>query len=350
MDRNEPSPKSLADVARAARVSVSTVSLVLRDMGTISAKTRNHVRKIAQELGYRPNIAASMLARHNHTHTLPAIPVALIGMGVKRQYTFASTAFVRAFSEYATQIGFQVVEPEVADCTDIHSMLRILYSRGVRGIIVNHSFDACQMSPEEASRFSFLFLGQSLSDHRFHHVSTEVFESTRLLWETAWERGYRRIGAALYRHCQNIQDDFARESAVLGCQYRYETQSVPFFFGEYDDTAGLIAWIKKYRPDAILAFNGATAQVLLDAGFKIPEDFALCVLHRAESETHVAGLYQDHDELARVAAHQLESMIARNETGFPARPRALLVAPVFKPGETLPFRPTRPLTKPAVLR
>ena len=51
------------DVAKAAGVSQSTVSLVLsgKSAGRISAKTEAAVRRIAEELGYRPNIAARAL-------------------------------------------------------------------------------------------------------------------------------------------------------------------------------------------------------------------------------------------------------------------------------------------------
>jgi DNA-binding LacI/PurR family transcriptional regulator len=338
MSQNESTPISLADVARAAKVSVSTVSLVLRNMGTISPKTRAHVHRVAEKLGYRPNIAASLLARHDHAHTLPTIPVALLGMGFKRKYTFAAIDFVNAFTKYATKLGFQVVEPDPADAPDLPTLLRILYSRGVRGLLINHSFDTSLITEKEASRFSFVFYGKSLTDHRFHHVGTEVFESTRLVWETTWARGYRRIGAALFRHRQDLQDDFARESAILGCEFRYKTDHVPMFFGGHWDEKGFIEWMKEVRPDAIIGFNGAVYLTLLQAGFKVPEDVALSALHVPDTQNEVAGLYQDYDELARIAAHQLEYMIARNETGVPARPRGLLADPVFKEGRTLPFR------------
>jgi DNA-binding LacI/PurR family transcriptional regulator len=51
------------DVARAAGVSQSTVSLVLsgKSRGRISARTEEAVRRAAEELGYRPNVAARAL-------------------------------------------------------------------------------------------------------------------------------------------------------------------------------------------------------------------------------------------------------------------------------------------------
>jgi DNA-binding LacI/PurR family transcriptional regulator len=333
MNRNEPTPISLADVAQAARVSITTVSLVLRGMGNISSKTRNHVRKVAQKLGYRPNLAASLLARQSHDHTVPAIPIALIGMGTK---PFTSHHFVRSFTQHATEIGFQVIKPELSACSDFSHLLRVLYHQGVRGIVLNHSFDVRQISDKDAVRFSFLFHGKSLTDHRFHYVGTEIFESTRLLWETIWERGYRRIGAAICRHQQELQDDFAREDAVFGCQLRHNAQHIPPFLGDHNDYDGIVHWVRDVKPDAIIAFNSAIDIPLLQAGFNIPEDIALCALHIHETEERVTGLYQNVDDLGRIAAHQIESMICRNETGFAAYPHALLVAPVFKEGVTLP--------------
>ncbi len=60
--RGEPRVTSV-DVARAAGVSQSTVSLVLsgKGQGRISARTEETVRRAAEELGYRPNAAARAL-------------------------------------------------------------------------------------------------------------------------------------------------------------------------------------------------------------------------------------------------------------------------------------------------
>ena len=53
----------LADVARTAGVSPATASLALRGAGTIGAETAERVRKVAAEVGYRPNHVAASLRR-----------------------------------------------------------------------------------------------------------------------------------------------------------------------------------------------------------------------------------------------------------------------------------------------
>ncbi|WP_097867194.1 LacI family DNA-binding transcriptional regulator [Streptomyces sp. rh34] len=54
---------TLLDVARAAGVSKSTVSDALQGSGRVAEATRDRVRTVAEELGYRPNSAARHLRR-----------------------------------------------------------------------------------------------------------------------------------------------------------------------------------------------------------------------------------------------------------------------------------------------
>lgn len=59
---------TIHDVARAAGVSTSTVSRALTGSGRVSAKTRQRVAQIADELGYQPNdLARSLLAKRSQT-------------------------------------------------------------------------------------------------------------------------------------------------------------------------------------------------------------------------------------------------------------------------------------------
>lgn len=64
---------TLKDVANAAFVSVSTVSQALNGSGRISAATRTHVRKTADQLGYRPSKAARSLQRGQKSDMVAAV-------------------------------------------------------------------------------------------------------------------------------------------------------------------------------------------------------------------------------------------------------------------------------------
>ncbi|MEV7417270.1 LacI family DNA-binding transcriptional regulator [Streptomyces sp. NPDC089919] len=79
------------DVARAAGVSQATVSLVLGDKwtGRVSERTADLVRAAAQDLGYRPNLAARSL-RTGSTRTALLVVPALTNEFFARVYTGAA--------------------------------------------------------------------------------------------------------------------------------------------------------------------------------------------------------------------------------------------------------------------
>src|SRR5262245_53912132 len=61
-------PATIRDVARAAGVSVGTVSKALNGLGQLRPETRETVRATAQRLGFRPNdLAQSLLRRRSFT-------------------------------------------------------------------------------------------------------------------------------------------------------------------------------------------------------------------------------------------------------------------------------------------
>jgi DNA-binding LacI/PurR family transcriptional regulator len=64
---------SIKDVARAAGVSVTTVSHALNDKGRLNALTRRRVKDLADRLGYQPNPAARSLVSGS-TRLIAAVP------------------------------------------------------------------------------------------------------------------------------------------------------------------------------------------------------------------------------------------------------------------------------------
>ncbi len=68
----EESP-NLVEVARRARVSISTVSRTINQTGKISQETQEHVRRVMREMGYKPNRVARRLRAGGKCHLLGLI-------------------------------------------------------------------------------------------------------------------------------------------------------------------------------------------------------------------------------------------------------------------------------------
>lgn len=65
---------SLIDVARRAKVNISTVSRTINQTGKIGSKTRARIFKVMQELGYKPNrVARRLRATDGNSHLLGLI-------------------------------------------------------------------------------------------------------------------------------------------------------------------------------------------------------------------------------------------------------------------------------------
>lgn len=113
-----------ADVARLANVSTATVTYVLNDVAgqTISAQTRAAVRAAAEQLGYRPNLAARNLARGGSGVVLYVVPRISLGELLLEVGSRLTTALARhgvvLSLQFETDDGRNVVDA-VADLNPI---------------------------------------------------------------------------------------------------------------------------------------------------------------------------------------------------------------------------------------
>lgn len=91
---------TIVDVARAAGVSVGTVSRVLNGNANVRAELRDKVQNAIKELGYAPNaVARSMRIKSTHT----------IGCVIREINLSALAAFVRAAHDVLDEAGFSLV-------------------------------------------------------------------------------------------------------------------------------------------------------------------------------------------------------------------------------------------------
>ncbi|GAA3152757.1 LacI family DNA-binding transcriptional regulator [Nonomuraea roseoviolacea subsp. carminata] len=97
--RSHTRPPVLADVARAAGVSVPTVSRVLSGSAPVSADKRRQVLRAIQELGYRPNAAARALATGKRS-------IISVLTSDTTRYGYASA--IRGIEEAARAVGLVV--------------------------------------------------------------------------------------------------------------------------------------------------------------------------------------------------------------------------------------------------
>jgi DNA-binding LacI/PurR family transcriptional regulator len=116
-----------------------------------------------------------------------------------------------------------------------------------------------------------------------------------------------------------------------------------FLLPEYFDAMdaklnrALTAWMEKNKPQAIFHDALALPEMLVRAGYRIPEDVAIAGTTVMESEPYsTAGIDQNSDEIGRAALLVLLSQIHDNAFGLPAIPRQMLVQGSWVDGPSLP--------------
>jgi len=124
----------LSDVARAAGVSVPTVSRVLTGSTPVTDKTRDKVMAAISELGYRPNEAARALVRGRQS---------MVGIITSNTDRFGYAKTIQGIEEAARAarllVAITVVDSERD--ADIHAAIDLMLGQPLAGVIVL-DFDA----------------------------------------------------------------------------------------------------------------------------------------------------------------------------------------------------------------
>lgn len=104
MDEQRRSRPTIRDVARAAEVSIGTVSRVLNRRPNVHDRTRNRVLEVMRRLGYEPVFAAQELGRGNR----PTIGLST-GLGTRRLVPFFQVFLEHLTASVATE-GYRFAE------------------------------------------------------------------------------------------------------------------------------------------------------------------------------------------------------------------------------------------------
>jgi LacI family transcriptional regulator len=123
-------PASIYDVAKRARVSIKTVSLVINNRPNVSTKTRALVLQAIRDLSYHPNVFARGLASER------SYLIALL-------YDHPSTGYISELQlgalDRCREAGYHlVVEPLSAHAEDLSKRMRnLIASSGLHGVILS---------------------------------------------------------------------------------------------------------------------------------------------------------------------------------------------------------------------
>jgi len=318
--KEEKLPK-IDDVAKKARVSISTVSRVINELPTVKEENRQRVLDIIKKLNYKPNVNARRLAgARNYT------------LGLVMPY------FEEMFSSYYVMQVIKGVE-EAANIEGWDVLLRInrkneseeeFYNRVlnntyVEGVIYTGPKES--LPRLEAADIPYVILNMHTEEPYVNCIGIDSEEGAFKMVEYLIKLGHKKI--AIITGSSDVQSAQDRLKGYYKALEKHGLlQETPDSFivnGNFHKMtaykAALVLLLSDLRPTAIFAASDDMALGALKAvkeqGLRVPQDIALAGFDNnpiaAEVEPPLTTVNQPIAEMGHLAVKMLCKIIAKEE-------------------------------------
>ena len=317
---------TIEDVARAAGVSVTTVSRVLRDHQDVHTETRALVRETVEKLGYRPSPIARALVS-GQTRLL-----ALLVSDITNPFY---PQLAKSIEREAASSGYMVVICNTEDrVAETRRSVTCLVNQGLDGVIhASAGRDEAALLTVLADPRRVVFTNRPPKARSVSCIVSDNAGGAAALTHHLLEKGHRRIGfiggPSYARNATERLDGFTRAM-------REVPDAEPFVTtGDFSIMSGekaVTKWLgSKCELSAIIAVNDSVAVgamgALVSRGYKLPVDMALAGFDGTEIAAspvvRLTTVDQHVDEMGRRAVR-------------------LLLRQLIEPGAFTPFREVLP--------
>lgn len=324
--------------------------MALRDHHRISVERRREVKRTAQELGYVPDPYLSALAAHRRQR----VPVKDHGVLAwvnrwkdprhLRQFK-EFELYWRGASEAAGRFGYRVDEVRWGhDCAP-KRLEKILLARGIDGVLIPPHHELIDWGDFDWSKFSVIRFGLSVPAPDSNVVTADIFRATVMAICQMHEYGYRRIGLTVNgefnrRVGGNLLSGFFYAQKLIGLTpllpplLTFLQDRTPEELSRQKDV--LAGWLEKHRPEALLISDIELPSMMLELGYRIPQDIAVAGTTVLDLPGVDAGIDQHAEAIGRTAVEALLKQMNVNERGEPRYPSRILIESRWKDGKSLP--------------
>ena len=339
-------------IAQKMGVSTMTVSLALKDHPRISTETREEVKRVAEEMGYRTNpMVSSLMAHIRSSRPVPYQANLAFLSDFERKDSWKELPFIRAAYEgmcsRADEQGFLIDNFWINEKGMQGGRLeKILKSRNIQGVILSPLAESGGLEYLDWSQWSSAALGDSLLSPRLHRVTHHQTHGMELLIEHLSQKGYRRIGLAI-DHLSDTKVGHAWSSYMAGYLLRIPAKErVPIFTtsesSREETLQKFTRWFERHQPD-VLVGHDHQLDILKGLGISIPGDVSFAHLSLPSklfphSEISFSGLDQNWTQIGAAAVDLVVAQIYRNERGIPDISKTILLEGSWVEGESTPDR------------
>ena len=342
----------MQDVAHAAGVHQTTVSLALRNDPRLPDQTRQRIQALADKLGYRPDpMLAALNFYRASRHVVKAPPTMAFLFNLNDAGELADRYPLRMFLEgaraQAEQLGYHLDEFYVGHEAEAgRQMQRILRARGITGVILAAFLSRTKEFHLDWPQLSAVAIESQQLHLSLHTISTHQQAITREAIRHLRELGYHRIGLA----AEAAEDVYLRNAYTAG--YYVETTLWPdldalpplIFHGQKpaDIEQEIGPWVKTHRIEAVISnWNNIPASLEL-AGVRVPRDVVVASLDVIPGSGGApVGMRQNHRIVGERAVEQLASLMRSHIRGLVNVPNTTLIDGEWTDPRGLLRRPTK---------
>lgn len=268
---------TIKDVAKAANVSVASVSRALNGSGTVTEETRRAVLEAARALRYIPHSGARSLST-SRTNT--------VGVVLPDLYGEFFSELIRGIDLAARRRGLHLlVSSSHGDADEAGAALRAMSGRVDGLIVMSPHVDAGFLSANLPDTLPIVLLNTHDAGHRCSSLTVDNYGGAAAMVQHLVEIGHRRImmitGPANNFESEERLRGFRETLARLVPEL--DTHEATVLHGDFTEESGYRAGTQlqalRQLPDAVFAANDMMAIGCLfalgEAGLQVPRDMAL---------------------------------------------------------------------------
>lgn len=342
---------TMSDVAAKLGISSATVGLALRGHHRVSEERRREVQRVAKEMGYTPDPFLPALAAHRQQR------VAIKDRGViawinhwedpKRLRQFNEfDAYWQGASKAANQFGYHVDEVRWEPDCPPKRLENILLTRGIEGVLIPpHGGVSMDWGDFDWSKFSVVRFGLTVPHPNCNAVTADGYRATVMAITKIYEYGYRRIGITVNQNWDRwvggeLQSGYFYAQKLLQLKPALPPLLTNFISRVPEELsrqkAALAAWLKQYKPDAVITSDIEVPGLIQELGYRIPQDIAVAGAPANDIPGVDTGVDHHAEAIGRVAVETLLKQMNIGERGEPRSASRILIESRWKDGSTLP--------------
>lgn len=312
---------TLKDIAEHVGITAATVSMALKNSPKISRAMKEQVQEAADELGYLPDPLLShlMAARRSGKTATGFQQIAWLTQHSEEDGWRESSSILKFYNgalERAQALGYKL-EPYWLKAPGMTAsrMRQILLTRNVNAIVLPSMpyMNATMEFPFDD--FCVVAIGQSICSPMLNRVVPDFHAGSKVLFQQAKARGYRRIGLLIREDSHDHLNDPLEAYYYLFLEKNPEQERIPVFYYSKDNYANLQQWRRTHKPDVLISVHADPTRLNKLRQGKCKRPDILWLNHPSSKAKHLSGMDIQAEQVGARAVDFVTALLNQNNRG-----------------------------------